>query len=327
MRKAIASQPDPSLLVLAAPLPLTLHPAEVYLSSLGRGSRRTMRTALNAIASLLTDGQGDAMTLNWAALRYQHTAAVRSALMENYAPATANKMLCALRRVLKEALRLELIGADDYARAVDIKQIKSTSLLRGRALSGGEIAALIQVCASDPTPAGVRDAALISILRGSGVRRSEVVSMDVCDYGRATGALRVRGGKGRKDRIVYLPGGAKVAVDDWLVVRGETPGALLCPVHRYGYVHYRHMSDQAVLVALMKRAQQAGVKAFSAHDFRRTFISDLLDANVDVVTVQKLAGHASPETVSIYDRRGEESKRKAVEWLHVPYVSRHPQGE
>jgi len=81
------------------------------------------------------------------------------------------------------------------------------------------------------------------------------------------------------------------------------------------------------LVALMKRAQQAGVKAFSAHDFRRTFISDLLDANVDVVTVQKLAGHASPETVSIYDRRGEESKRKAVEWLHVPYVSRHPQGE
>jgi site-specific recombinase XerD len=149
-----------------------------------------MRTALNAIASLLTDGQGDAMTLNWAALRYQHTAAVRSALMENYAPATANKMLCALRRVLKEALRLELIGADDYARAVDIKQIKSTSLLRGRALSGGEIAALIQVCASDPTPAGVRDAALISILRGSGVRRSEVVSMDVCDYDRATGAIK-----------------------------------------------------------------------------------------------------------------------------------------
>lgn len=62
-----------------------------------------MREALNAIASLLTNGTCDALTLDWSQLRYQHTAAVRSVLMEKYSPATANKMLCALRRTLKEA--------------------------------------------------------------------------------------------------------------------------------------------------------------------------------------------------------------------------------
>ena len=70
-----------------------------------------MRQSLDAIASLLTDGQCDAMTLNWAALRYQHTAAVQSALIASREPATAQKMMCEERQVLKEALRLDLMDA------------------------------------------------------------------------------------------------------------------------------------------------------------------------------------------------------------------------
>ena len=79
------------------------------------------------------------------------------------------------------------------------------------------------------------------------------------------------------------------------------------------------MTPQAVLLIVQKRAKQAGVKSFSPHDFRRTFCSDLLDWGVDIVTVQKLAGHASPVTTSKYDRRGEETKRQAVEKLGISY--------
>ncbi|NEQ26795.1 MAG: integrase, partial [Microcoleus sp. SIO2G3] len=93
----------PDALVLSTPPPLTQHPAAVYLTQLGFGSRRTMRQALDAIARLLTQNQADALTLDWSALRYPHTAAIRAILMETYAPTTANKMLCALRRTLKEA--------------------------------------------------------------------------------------------------------------------------------------------------------------------------------------------------------------------------------
>ncbi len=68
-----------------------------------------MRQALDAIATLLTNGECNALTLNWAALRYKHTAALRAVLMEKYSADTAKKMLCPLRRTFKEALRFEII--------------------------------------------------------------------------------------------------------------------------------------------------------------------------------------------------------------------------
>lgn len=305
-------------LVLAAPAPLTEHPAAVYLSSLGVGSRPAMRYALDAIARLLTNGSCDAMTLNWAALRYKHTAAVRAVLIENYTPASANKMLCALRRVLKEALRLELMDAVDFARAVDIPNIKISKQLRGRALSHTEIAALIQVCFDDPTPTGYRDAALITILRGAGLRRTEVVNLNLSDFEPSTGALKVRGGKGGKDRSVYLPDSGLDVLLDWLSIRGVAAGPLLCHVNKSGRVVLRRLTSQAVLFILQKRGQQVGVTDFSAHDFRRTFISELLDSGVDISTVQKLAGHASPELTARYDRRDEQTKKRAVQNLTIP---------
>lgn len=307
-------------LVLVTPLPLTLHPAAVYLSSLTSSSRRTMHKALNVIARMLTAPvESDALSLDWSQLRYQHTAAIRSVLMEQYAPATANRMLCALRRVLKEAQRLGLISADEYATAVDLKRVQGDSPSRGRLLKATEVAAVLSDCKNDGTFIGVRDAALIAILSGTGVRRSELVALNIADYQTENSSLLVRKGKGRKSRTVYLPDGAVAALNAWLDVRSNAPGALICPVRRGGHVKIRRMTDQAVMNLLRKRASSAGVAAFSPHDFRRTFITNLLAAGVDVLTVSRLAGHADPATTQKYDLRSEESKRQAVQLLHVPY--------
>jgi integrase/recombinase XerD len=304
-------------LKLHEPVPVTLHPAAVYLSSLSEGSRRAMLSSLNAIARLLTEDECDAFSLDWSKLRYHHTAAVRTALKQRLAPTTTNKMLVALRRVLTEAYRLDLIEASNYHKAVDIPNVKGTGKLRGRALTIDEIKSLIRCCHEQGDAIAIRDAAVIAILRCGGIRRQEIVQLNLDDLDLATGELSIRRGKGGKFRLVYLTTEAIGMIEDWLEVRGNLPGALICPVNKGGKVTLRHFaSDGDGIYKLVKaRAMIAGVKHFSPHDFRRTFCSDLLAEGEDVFTVQELAGHASPATTAKYDRRGEGRKRRAVKRL------------
>ena len=301
---------------LAHPVPSTLHPATVYLNSLSPGSRVTMRSSLNAIADLLTEGECDALSLDWSCLRYHHTAAVRSALKQRLAPTTTNKMLVALKRVLSEAYRLDLMSAEHYQKAVDLAPVRGKSKLRGRALSQAELKRVVQSLESGKN-IDLRDGAVIAILRCGGIRRQEIVRLKIEDLDLVTGELEIHHGKGDKYRLVYITDEAVAMVKDWLKVRGDTPGALICPVNRGGKVNLRPFAaDGDGIYKLVKaRALKAGVKRFSPHDFRRTFCSDLLSEGEDVFTVQELAGHESANTTAKYDRRGEARKRRAVKHL------------
>ena len=319
--------PEIELLRRAGNFDPARHPVLIYLASLSVGSRRTMKAALDAMAGLLTSHRCDALSLDWAQIRFQHGAALRAVLAQKYAPATANKMLAAWRGVLKAAWRLEILNSEDYGRAADLSAIRGETLPRGRALSGGELRSLLTSCASDlykdgnVRPAGVRDGAILCVLYGGGLRRSEVVDLNVGDYDADSGALTVRRGKGGKARLAYLPPGGASRVARWLEFRhrfSPLDGPLFHPIHRSGKVFSTRLTDQAILALLQRRAVQAGLRPFSPHDLRRTFISDLLDAGADIATVQKLAGHANVQTTARYDRRGELAKQKAASLLHIP---------
>ena len=279
-----------------------------------------MAQALDVVAGILTTGRRDAVGVDWGRVRYEHAQAVRARLAERYAPATANKVLAAFRGVLREAWRLGLLSAEDYHRAADLPAVRGTTLPRGRALTQGELRALFGACAADSSPAGARDAALLALGYGAGLRRAELVALDVADYTAETGALTIKRGKGRKARTVYATNGTADALAAWLAVRGCDPGPLFVGVNKGGWLLEGRLSDQGVLRMVAKRAREAGIKAFSPHDLRRSFISDLIDGGADLVVVQQLAGHASVVTTSRYDRRPEAAKRQAVERLRVPYA-------
>ena len=320
----LATVPEPADRRLAAPaaVPLDRNPAATYIARLAPGSRPTMRHALDVVASILTAGRADALGCDWSLVRYQHAQAVRAVLAGRYTAITTNKTLSALRGVLREAWRLGLTSAEDYQRAADLETVSGTSLPAGRALSAGEIRALLDACSADEGPAGARDAALLAIMYAAGLRRSEAVGLDLADVEAATGALTVRRGKGNRDRLTYATGGAGDALADWLAVRGGADGPLFLPVNKGGVVAHHRLTGQAVMGILQRRARQASVAHVRPHDLRRTFVGDLLDAGADIATVQRLAGHATIETTSRYDRRGEATKAKAASLLHVPYQRR-----
>ena len=307
-------------IVLDKPLPTDEHPMLVYLARLSRSSRRTMRQALDTIASALL-GAGDAAMVDWSKLRYQHVALIRSELAEKYKPATASRMLCALRGVAHEAWRLGQMSAEDYQRIRDVKGVKSETLPAGRRIAAGELIALMRTCENDPSPAGVRDSAIIGLLYSCGLRRAELAGLDQEDYDKAEGELVVRG-KGRKERLMPIANGAQDALDDWLIIRGSEAGPLFWPIRRGGHLCPGRITTQAVYNMLQKRAEEADVRKLSPHDFRRTFVTDLLELGADLSVVQRLAGHSKVDTTARYDRRGEEAKRQAVQLLHVPYRRR-----
>jgi len=295
------------------------NPAASYLASLAPGGgRRTMRGLLEGCAASLSGGRATVRTFPWASLRYEHMAAIRSMLADKYAASSANTALAALRGVLKNAFLLGLIGGDDYQRARAVPPVKGSRLPSGRALEAGEVAALINAC--DSSPAGARDRAALALMFSAGLRRSEACSVTMDAFCRETGAIRVIG-KGNKERVVWLTNGARLAVDAWLQLRGDSPGPILAPVSRWQEVKAgKPMGTQSLMARLRLRCDQAGVKRCSPHDLRRSFVSGLLEAGEDLSSVQKLAGHASPVTTARYDRRGEEALRRAAASLHFPYV-------
>ena len=210
---------------------------------------------------------------------------------------------------------MDLLAAEDYTKAVDLANISgSTQKERGRALAREEIAALLGTCNSY-NPLDIRGAAIIVLLRFTGVRRSELVNLELADLDVSNGSLLVRRSKGEKSRRVYLPQSGLLRLNQWLEIRGGEPGALFCRIRRGGHLQPGKLHPDAIWRILQTRANRANLLSFSPHDLRRTFCSDLLDGGIDLVTVQKLAGHASPLTTAKYDRRGEDAKRRAIEQL------------
>ncbi len=256
-------------------------PVASYLDGLDGPTHEAVRRSLRRVARLIDAASIDFVP--WENLRYPHYQAIKGKLLayrrdpdnpnSGYAPGTINLTLTHLRGIARQVWSLGYMTAEEWERVKEIKPTKGERLPAGRDASQGELAALLYACAKDSSPAGVRDGAMIALLYSTGMRRSELAALDVADYDEVTGELRVRRGKGRKERLVYAVGGAAAALADWLDLRGTEPGALFCPVNKGGRIAAKRITAQAVYNALCKRVAEAKLtKPLSPHDMRRTFV-------------------------------------------------------
>lgn len=253
--------------------PSGFDPAAAYLEQLGEGSRRTMREALAKLANWASDGRCDPHDLPWHMLRVEHTAALRSRLMSTLAPATANKHLAALRGVLKQAWRQGQMSAEDYHRAIDLPPVRGASPRKPNRLGALELLKLAKACSGDSSPAGARDEALLALLYGANLRRSEAVALQLSDYDLSSGVLQVQSVGGRSPRRFVANDDARRALERWILIRGPEAGPLFNPVNKGGRIERRGLSEQAIYIACQKRASEAGLPPTSPEDLRRAHVA------------------------------------------------------
>ena len=292
-------------------------PARAYLLSLNSPrSRQTMASFLNIVAGML--GAASLESCSWGSLRRHHVMAVTELLRDTgRATATVNTYLSALKGVAKEAWMLRLMDVESFQHIRAVRNLRGSRLPRGRALPGEEIRKLFAVCDADRSSLGPRDAAMLAVILGCGLRRSEAVGLDLRDVVTQDRALRVLG-KGNKERLAYMPAGTWERLHMWIdQVRSEHPGPLFTRIRRFDTLTIDRLTDQAVYHILQVRQRQAGIGKCAPHDLRRTFATAMLDNGEDLITVKDAMGHASVTTTQQYDRRGEARLRSARDRLDL----------
>lgn len=295
------------------------HPSVAeYLSNLqAESSRVTMKRALKS-ALFYADCEDDVDSFDWDSLSRSFINNVLSVLRkDDKSAATINNIRAALIGVAKVNRSRGIINADQLQDILEIKAIKKDKSGKGVALSGEQIKGILSACEKDEKrQLGLRDAAIISMLLGAGLRRAECASLSLSDLDLSDneqGSVLVRHGKGYKNRKVYLVGGIKQRLLQWLSVRGSWRGPLFPGFAPHAKTpSKKRITDKTIFNVVYKRALEAGVLGISPHDFRRTFITELLRHSEDLFAVQDQAGHSSPETTKRYDKRGDEAKRKVA---------------
>jgi site-specific recombinase XerD len=170
------------------------------------------------------------------------------------------------------------------------------------------------------TTLGIRNRSVVELLYGTGIRASEAVSVMLIDLDLGERLLRVMG-KGRKERVVPVAGGAVSALEAWLARRSEFLEGREDPRTIFVSVRGRKLDprDLRRIVArgVMKAARAAGA---TPHTFRHSFATHLLDRGADLRAVQDMLGHASLSTTQIYTHL-------TAARLREVYRKAHPRGE
>jgi len=144
------------------------------------------------------------------------------------------------------------------------------------------------------TMMGARDRALLLFLLDTGVRHAELCALDLADLNMESGSVLVRQGKGRKSRVVFVGAKTRRAVTAYLKRRRDTCPALW--VTDEG----TRISYDGMRQVIRRKAEQAGVPEPSLHSFRRAFALTCLRNGVDLISLQRLMGHASLDMLRRY---------------------------
>ncbi len=227
---------------------------------------------------------------------------------------SANRRLTVFKRYFRWALREHLLSADPTLKLGSAKQ----ALRVPKTLSEAQVEALL-AAPDTGTPLGLRDRTMLELMYASGLRVSELVTLESVHLSLSDGALRVTG-KGAKERLVPFGEEAHAWLGRYLagaraaILKGQSSDALFV-TGRGG-----PMTRQMFWKLIKAHALRGGMNVpLSPHTLRHAFATHLLNHGADLRAVQLLLGHADISTTTIYTHVA----RERLKLLHARH---HPRG-
>jgi integrase/recombinase XerD len=199
-----------------------------------------------------------------------------------------------------------------------------------RAASVGEIERLLAQLVGD-APATLRDRAMLELLYATGMRVSELVSLNCADLNLDDDVAQCRG-KGNKQRQIPFGSKSRGAVEAYLnagrpmLLGGRTSEALFLNHHG------ERLTRQGFWLIIKSYARQAGIEKITPHTLRHSFATHLLSNGADLRSVQELLGHSSIATTQVYTHIADDRLRQGYDDAHprahvAPKVDPAEEGE
>ena len=327
MANAISTQTHSSDVVVPVNKRPLLNPAELYLLRMTTfQSREKVVQIANSIAKIF--GADNYKNCDWGKIRREHLMLIRASYeKKNRSPATINLILAVMKGIAEEAWNLNLISDHDFALIKNMKSAKGSRQTRGRALAQEEIHQLFELCDAKPGLRNTRDAAILALGIGCGLRRAEIVGLRIDRIVESEQSFTVIG-KGNKERSVYCSRAVWSRLSKWLTLRGQDgiPEVFCRIVHgswkteaKSGRIDYSKPISTSNVYMILKDFQRklADVLPFAPHDMRRTFATRLFEMGADIDTVKKAMGHSSIVTTQRYDKRGDEEMKRMARMVQL----------
>ncbi len=188
-----------------------------------------------------------------------------------------------------------------YVERSAFAQIKKVKLPQRiiQPFSQEDVRKLLDLCAYSPI--GRRDLAMILVMLDTGLRVSELVSLDLDDVNLDLGRIRVLHGKGNKQRVVAFGDECRTGLSSYLGVRGDEPGPLFVAANQHRRLRVgTALQANGVKQMLRRLGRNAGIPKVHAHRFRHTFATWAIEQHARELDVQYLLGHSTPDMVRRY---------------------------
>ena len=212
-----------------------------------------------------------------------------------------NVRITAVRKLAVEAADNGLLAPELASGITRVKGVASKGVRLGNWLTVKQAQTLLNTPDASTTK-GLRDRAILAVLLGCGLRRSEVAALTFSHVQQRDGRWCIVDlvGKHGRVRTIPMPAWTKVAIDAWTSVAPISGGPVFRPVNRGDQAQEAPLNEKVIWQLLRPYATAAGVPGIAPHDCRRTCAKLCRAAGGELEQIQLLLGHASVQTTERY---------------------------